>query len=88
MSCDGGFSGCGFTTGGGSYTQSSASKPDDIDNNPEYQPFAVFVEWLFLFLIIMGGGLFRRRWGSSQTCSQWLSVDSGIRRLMTISPQL
>ena len=55
--CGGGFGGCGFATGGGSYTKPSTRQTNDISNNPEYQPFAVFMGWLFLFLIIMGGGL-------------------------------
>ncbi|MEM7066296.1 MAG: hypothetical protein AAF572_24405 [Cyanobacteria bacterium P01_B01_bin.77] len=58
MSCGGGFGGCGFTTGGGSYTQSSTSNPDSISNSSEYKAFTTFMGWLFLFLIIMGGGLF------------------------------
>ncbi len=57
MSCGGGFGGCGFTTGGGSYTQTTNRQANDISDRPEYQPFAVLMGWLFLLLIIMGGGL-------------------------------
>lgn len=53
MSCGGGFGGCGFTTGGGSYSRDShkVKSPEDMT------AFEHKVRWI-AFLLLMAGGLF------------------------------